>query len=67
MFSAGDVVLGDCLLGKWQNRFELGERGVHFVTRLNKALRAVDFRLGERLRKEDHVVRWPRPWLGRSL
>ncbi len=63
LFSAGDVVLGDCLLGNWRNLFELGERGVQVVTRLNKALRKADFRRGERLGKDDHVVRWPRPWI----
>ena len=63
LFTADDVVLGDCLMRNWQNLHELGERGVHVVTRLNKALRAVDFRLGERLGKQDHVVRWSPPWL----
>ena len=63
LFTAGDVLLGDCLMGNWQNFLELGARGVHVVTRLNRSLRAVDFRLGERLGKEDHLVRWPRPWL----
>lgn len=50
-------------MSNWQNFLELGARDVHVVTRLNRALRAVDFRLGERLGKDDHVVRWPRPWL----
>lgn len=63
LFSAGDVVLGDCLMSNWRNLFDLGDRGVHVVTRLNKALRAVDFRLGQRLGKDDHLVEWPRPYL----
>ena len=36
LFSQGDVVLADCLMCNWRNFFELGQRRVHFVTRLNK-------------------------------
>ena len=61
MFSKGDVVLSDCLMCNWRNFFELNERGVHFVTRINKALRKADFRKGISLGKDDHVVRWPKP------
>jgi Transposase DDE domain len=61
MFSQGDVVLADCLMCNWRNFFELNQRGVHFVTRLNKALRRADFRQGISLGQEDHVVRWPKP------
>ena len=61
MFSKEDVVLADCLMCNWRNFFELNERGVHFVTRLNKALRKADFRKGIRLGKDDHLVRWPKP------
>jgi hypothetical protein len=61
MFSKGDVLLADCLMCNWRNLFELSERGVHVVTRLNKALRKADFRKGKRLGKDDHVVRWPKP------
>jgi hypothetical protein len=61
LFSQGDVVLADCLMCNWRNFFELNERDVHFVTRLNKALRKADFRKGTSLGKDDHVVRWPKP------
>jgi hypothetical protein len=61
LFSQGDVVLADCLMCNWRNFFELEQRGVHLVTRLNKALRKADFRKGVRLGKDDHLVRWPKP------
>ena len=70
MFSKGDVVLADCLMCNWRNVFELSERGVHLVTRLNKALRKADFRKGIRLGKDDHVVQWRKPHIrgvGRRL
>lgn len=35
--------------------------GMDMVTRLNKALRTADFRKGQRLGKDDHLVRWPKP------
>ena len=61
IFSKGDILLADCLMCNWRNLFELNERGVHVVTRINRALRKADFRTGERLGKDDHVVRWPKP------
>jgi hypothetical protein len=60
-FSQGDVLLADCLMCNWRNIYELTERGVHVVTRLNKALRQADFRRGKRLGKDDHLVQWPKP------
>lgn len=63
MFTKGEVLLADCLMCNWRNFFELTERGVHVVTRLNKALRTADFRQGQRLGKNDHVVRWPKPYI----
>lgn len=47
----------------WRNLYELGERGVPVVTRINKALRKADFRKGTRLGPNDHLVRWPKPHL----
>ena len=61
VLSAGDVLLADCLIGNWRCLFEMQERGVDMVTRLNKALRTADFRKGRRLGKDDHLVRWPKP------
>lgn len=45
----------------WRNIFEATDRGVHIVTRINKALRKADFRKGKSLGKDDHIVRWPKP------
>lgn len=61
VFSAGDVLLADCLIGNWRCLYELQQGGVDMVTRLNKALRKADFRKGRRLGKDDHLVRWPKP------
>jgi hypothetical protein len=61
VFSAGDVLLADCLIGNWRSLFEMQQGGVDMVTRLNKALRKADFRKGQRLGKDDHLVRWPKP------
>jgi len=48
----------------------LQARGVDLVTRLNKG-RAVDFRRGRRLGKDDHLVEWARPqrasWMDKEL
>ncbi len=57
----GDVLLADSLMCNWRNIFEASERGVHIVTRINKALRKADFRKGKRLGKDDHIVQWPKP------
>ncbi|MEM6468179.1 MAG: IS4 family transposase [Planctomycetota bacterium] len=56
----GDVLLADSLMCNWRNLYELSERGITVVTRLNKALRKADFRLGTRLGHEDHLVQWPK-------
>jgi len=56
LFQPGDVLLADSLMCNWRNLHELQERGVHVVTRLNKALRKTDFRKGRRLGKGDHLV-----------
>src|SRR4051794_1889769 len=54
----GDVLLADRLIANWTNIFLLQERGVEFVSRLNKANRKPDFRRGKRLGNDDHIVRW---------
>ena len=61
MLQAGDVLLADSLMCNWRNLYELSERGIPVVTRLNKALRKADFRKGTRLGPDDHLVRWPKP------
>jgi hypothetical protein len=45
----------------------LQERGLELVGRLNKAHRSADFRRGQRLGQEDHVVQWRKPTSIRSL
>ena len=57
----GDVLLADSLMCNWRNLYELSERGVSVVTRINKALRKADFRKGTRLSPDDHLVQWPKP------
>ena len=59
----GDVLLADGLMCNWRNIYELTERDVHIVTRINKSLRKADFRKGKRLGKDDHIVQWPKPYL----
>ena len=67
MFCTGDVVLTDCLMSSWTELMMLNQRGVDSVTRLNKARRSADFRRGKRLRKDDHIVCWPKPMKPRAL
>ena len=67
IFSAGDVLLADCLMCNWRALFSLKDRGVDVVTRLNKAHRKADFRRGKRLGKDDHIVRWSKPNSIRSV
>jgi hypothetical protein len=63
----GNILLTDALLGNWANLVMLKERGLEFVGRLNKAHRKADFRRGQRLGQEDHVVQWIKPTSIRSL
>jgi hypothetical protein len=63
----GDILLTDRLLANWLNICELKQRGVDFVGRLNKANRKADFRRGQRLGSQDHIVRWPKPKTIRSV
>ncbi len=64
---SGDVLLTDRLLANWTNILLLQQRGVELVSRLNKANRRADFRRGQRLGKDDHIVRWFKPSGIRSL
>lgn len=61
VFSRGDVLLTDCLMSNWRCLYTLQQQGVDIVTRLNRSLRSADFRKGERLGKDDHIVQWPKP------
>src|SRR5947199_1712878 len=57
VLSPGDVLLGDRLLANWTTIALLRHRGVELVGRLNTAHRRADFRRGQRLGANDHVVR----------
>lgn len=63
----GDVLLADSLISNFTNIFLLQSRGVELVSRLNKAHRKADFRRGQRLGYDDHIVRWFKPTSIRSL
>jgi Transposase DDE domain len=63
----GDVLLADSLIANFTNIALLQARGVELVSRLNKAHRKADFRRGQRLGEDDHLVRWFKPTSVRSL
>src|SRR5947209_459624 len=63
----GDVLLADSLIANFTNIVLLQARGVELVSRLNKAHRKADFRRGQRLGEDDHLVRWLKPTSVRSL
>jgi hypothetical protein len=63
----GDLLLTDALMANWTNIVMLKERGIELVGRLNKAHRTADFRRGQRLGQEDHIVHWRKPTSIRSL
>jgi DDE family transposase len=67
VLAPGAVVLADRLTANWATIHMLQERGLHLVSRLNKAHRRADFRRGRRLGPGDHVVRWAKPTSIRSL
>lgn len=59
-FEKGDIVLADRLFCTYCDIAQLQRRGVDSVFRLN-ARRTADFRRGQRLGKDDHIVVWHRP------
>jgi hypothetical protein len=63
----GDVLLTDAMMSTWHEMLLLKQRGIDSVSRLNRSTRCADFRLGQRLGKEDHLVRWPKPSSIRSI
>lgn len=63
----GDVLLTDCKMGTWKEILTLQQRGIDFVSRLNRAHRQADFRRGQRLGKDDHIVAWSKPSSIRSI
>jgi hypothetical protein len=59
-FEPGDIALGDSLYGTYLDIALLAVRRVDVIFGLH-ARRAVDFRCGRRLGREDHIVDWTKP------
>jgi Transposase DDE domain len=66
MFLPGDVMLADRLMCAWTEMVMLKQRSVESVCRLTSH-RTADFRRGERLGKNDHIVKWLKPTKPRSI
>jgi hypothetical protein len=56
----GDIVLADRYFSGWSDIALPLARGIDIVVRKHQA-RQTDFRTGERLGKDDHLIRWTRP------
>src|SRR6266850_6277736 len=56
----GDVVLADCYYSSYWTLAGLRGQGFDYVGRQHHR-RTTDFRRGQRLGREDHVVAWPKP------
>ena len=59
-FEEGEIVLADRLFCTYFDIARLRSRGVDMVVRVN-AHRKVDFRRGQRLGEDDHIVVWTKP------
>ena len=55
-----DVVLADRYFSGWFDIALVKQRGAHSVVHKHQ-LRATDFRTGQRLGKDDHLVQWTKP------
>jgi hypothetical protein len=66
LFRPGDVLLADRLMCAWTEMVMLKQRGVDCVCRLTSHRKA-DFRRGQKLGQDDHIVRWPKPTKPRSI
>lgn len=66
IFRPGDVMLADRLMCAWTEMVMLKQRGVDCVCRLTSHRKA-DFRRGQRLVHDDHVVKWVKPTKPRSI
>jgi len=58
--SAGDIIVADRCFSGWCDIALPRQRGIDVVLRKHQ-LRRTDFRTGERLGKDDHLVFWVRP------
>lgn len=66
IFRPGDVVLADRMMCAWTEMVLLKQRGIDTVCRLASS-RSADFRRGQRLGNDDHLVKWPNPMKPRSI
>ena len=66
VFRRGDVLVADRLMCAWTEMVMLQQRGVDCIFRLTSH-RTADFRRGERLGKDDHIVKWMKPRKPRSI
>jgi len=66
VFAPGDVMLADRLMCAWTEMAMLKQRGVDCVCRLTSH-RTADFRRGQRLGHDDHLVTWLKPTKPRSM
>ena len=57
---AGDIVVGDCLYDSYRDIADLKERDVDTIFGM-KPSRHCDFRIGEKLGPNDHIVIWTKP------
>ncbi len=55
-----DVILTDCYYSSYWTLAGLHQQGMDYVGRQHHR-RKTDFRRGQRLGREDHVVQWPKP------
>lgn len=60
LLKEGDVVLADRYFSGWFDMALIHRRGGHVVIRKHQ-LRATDFRTGQHLGKDDHLVCWQKP------
>lgn len=66
LFLPGDIMLADRLMCAWTEMVMLKQRGVDCVCRFTSHRKA-DFRRGQRLGKDDHIVEWRKPAKPRSI
>jgi Transposase DDE domain len=69
-FQPGDIALVDRFLGSYWAIAAWQRQGVDVVARLHQCRKA-DFRRGQKLGPEDHIVTWPKPeqipaWMSRT-
>jgi hypothetical protein len=66
IFQPGGIMLADRLMCAWTELVMLKQRDVDSVCRLTSHRKA-DFRRGQRLGKDDHIVTWLKPTKPRSI